>query len=83
MVQKVKANDKTEVNGDHEGYHDYVGSGDNHSMGFDLKDVIDVAVEGVTFDNREKLLNGMCGVCLLFLLDAECFRPRSRVLYGL
>ncbi|KAL8899769.1 MAG: hypothetical protein Q9192_001403 [Flavoplaca navasiana] len=64
MVQKVKANDKTEVNGDHEGYHDYVGSGDNHSMGFDLKDVIDVAVEGVTFDNREKLLNGpAAGFC--------------------
>lgn len=61
MVQKVKASDKTEINGDHEVRDDYVGFGENHSMGFDMKDVIDVAVEGVIFDNREKLLNGTCG----------------------
>ncbi|KAL8674929.1 MAG: hypothetical protein Q9168_000632 [Polycauliona sp. 1 TL-2023] len=58
MVQRVKASDKSEINGDHETHDDYVGFGDNHSMGFDMKDVIHVAVEGVTFDNREKLLNG-------------------------
>ncbi|KAL9001119.1 MAG: hypothetical protein Q9169_000302 [Polycauliona sp. 2 TL-2023] len=58
MVQKVKASDKTEINGDHEIHDEYVGFGDNYSMGFDMKDVIDVAVEGVTFDNREKLLSG-------------------------
>ncbi|KAL8854678.1 MAG: hypothetical protein Q9221_000460 [Calogaya cf. arnoldii] len=58
MVQKVKAKDKTEINGDHETHDDYVGVGENHSMSFDMKDVINVAVEGVTFDNRDKLLNG-------------------------
>ncbi|KAI4224673.1 MAG: hypothetical protein L6R36_004481 [Xanthoria steineri] len=58
MVQKVRAADKAEMNGDHEVHDDYVGFGENYSMGFDMKDVIDVAVEGVIFDNREKLLNG-------------------------
>ncbi|KAL8675829.1 MAG: hypothetical protein Q9186_007569 [Xanthomendoza sp. 1 TL-2023] len=58
MVQKVKASDKAESNGDHETYGDYIGFGDNHAMSFDMKDVINLAVEGVTFDNRDNSLNG-------------------------
>ena len=62
MVQKVKASDKAEVSGDHEINGDYIGYGENHAMSFDMKDVIDLVVEGVTFDHTDKLLNGTCDV---------------------
>ncbi|KAL8775681.1 MAG: hypothetical protein Q9209_000177 [Squamulea sp. 1 TL-2023] len=58
MVQKVKASEKAEINGDHEINGDYVGHGENHAMSFDMKDIIDLAVEDVTFDNRDKSLTG-------------------------
>ncbi|KAL8814467.1 MAG: hypothetical protein Q9223_006310 [Gallowayella weberi] len=58
MVQRVRASEKSESNGDHETHGEYVGYGDNHAMSFDMKDVINLAVEGVTFDNRDNSLNG-------------------------
>ncbi|KAL8728979.1 MAG: hypothetical protein Q9166_005074 [cf. Caloplaca sp. 2 TL-2023] len=61
MVQKVKSSDQAETNGDHEVHGEYIGSGENHAMSFDMKDVIDLAIEGVTFDNRDKVLNGATG----------------------
>ncbi|KAL8859539.1 MAG: hypothetical protein Q9178_003938 [Gyalolechia marmorata] len=61
MVQKVKASDKAEVSGDHEINGDYIGYGDNHAMSFDMKDVVDLVVEGVTFDHTDKLSNGTTG----------------------
>lgn len=58
MVQKIQVGEKAESNGDREHQSEYVGFGENHAMSFDMKDVIDLAVEGVTFDNRDKSLNG-------------------------
>ena len=58
MVQKTLVSDKGEANGVDETYNDYVGSGEDHAMTFDFKDVVHLAVNGVTFDIRDKALNG-------------------------
>lgn len=64
MVQKIKSGVKTEANTGPELLNEYTGVGEDHAMSFDLKDVIDLAVEGATFDGRDKSQNG------LFLLPA-------------
>lgn len=56
MVQQV--NGKSEVNGVKDNTDDYIGVGDEHALSFDIKDVIDLAVEGVMFNSREKSQNG-------------------------
>ncbi len=56
MVQQV--NGRNEANGVKEALEEYIGVGDDHAMSFDLKDVIDLAVEGVTFNPRDKIQNG-------------------------
>ena len=58
MVQKIKSGEKTEVNGSQDILNEYVGVGEDHTMSFESKDVVSLAVEGVTFDGREKPQNG-------------------------
>lgn len=58
MVQKVKSAEKAEVNGHHETIGDYIGTGKDHTMAFDFKDVLHVAVDGVTFNASDKQSNG-------------------------
>lgn len=58
MVQKIRSGEKAEANGNNEVHNDYIGSGEDHSMSFDTKDVVHLAVEGVTFDVRDKAHNG-------------------------
>ena len=59
MVQKVKSNDRAEANGNKDAFGDYIGSGDDHAMSFDSRDIVDLAVEGVTFDIGDKAQNGI------------------------
>ncbi|KAL8740339.1 MAG: hypothetical protein Q9190_006949 [Brigantiaea leucoxantha] len=59
MVQKIKSGEKTEVNGSQDILNEYVGVGEDHTMSFESKDVVSLAVEGVTFDGREKPQNGV------------------------
>lgn len=56
MVQQTK--NRSEANGVKEGSEDYAGVGDDHSMSFDVKDVIDLAVEGIVFNQPNKLSTG-------------------------
>ncbi|KAL8694728.1 MAG: hypothetical protein Q9218_000654 [Villophora microphyllina] len=58
MVQKIKSGDKREPNGGHDNLGDYIGCGEDHAMSFELKDVADLAVDGMTFDVHEKASNG-------------------------
>ncbi|KAL8646566.1 MAG: hypothetical protein Q9210_006062 [Variospora velana] len=58
MVQKVRASDKTEPNGSPDTYGDFIGSGEDYAMSFDTKDVVHLAVDGVTFDISERAQNG-------------------------
>ena len=59
MVQQTKAGDKSEgPNGVKDLSLDFVGVGDDHSMTFEGKDVIDLAVEGVTLSTQDKQMNG-------------------------
>lgn len=59
MVQKIQSGGKAEANGNVETHDDYIGSGDDHAMSFDPKDVVHLAVQGVTFDIRDKAQNGI------------------------
>lgn len=58
MVQKVRPSDKIEPNGSPDTYGDFIGSGEDYAMSFDTKDVVHLAVDGVTFDIRERAQNG-------------------------
>ncbi|KAL9601326.1 MAG: hypothetical protein Q9219_002621 [cf. Caloplaca sp. 3 TL-2023] len=58
MVQKVRAGEKAEANGNHDTHGDYIGYGKDHAMSFDVKDVLDLVVDSVTFDVRDKTQNG-------------------------
>lgn len=60
MVQQTKAADKTDTtNGVKDTSMDYIGVGEDHSMSFEGKDVLNVAVDGVIFSAQEKQQNGM------------------------
>ena len=59
MVQQVKQGNKNDSNGVAEYPWDYIGAGEDYSMTFDLKDVIDLAVEGSLLSTQNKLNNGM------------------------
>lgn len=56
MVQQV--HDKGEVNGTKYCLNDYIGDGDDHAMAFDMKEVVNLAIEGVVFNSRDKPQNG-------------------------
>ena len=58
MVQQYKPGNKTEVNRGHETSADYIGDGEDYSMSFDVKDVIDLAFEGVVFGTHSMMANG-------------------------
>ncbi|KAL9021315.1 MAG: hypothetical protein Q9185_001425 [Variospora sp. 1 TL-2023] len=68
MVQKVRPSDKIEPNGSPDIYGDFIGSGEDYAMSFDTKDVVHLAVDGVTFDIRERAQNGQTGS---FRTDAD------------
>ena len=85
MVQQVKQGNKNDSNGVAEYSWDYIGAGEDYSMTFDLKDVIDLAVEGSLLSTQNKLNNGMdCalpfrfdwyGLILLLQAQAQAFVP--------
>lgn len=58
MVQQMKSVGKGESNGAHEDSFAYVGAGEDHTMSFEFKDVIDLAFEGVPFGIPDKPQNG-------------------------
>ena len=59
MVQQLKHGDKSEgANGIKNSSQDFVGVGDDYSMSFDFKDVVDFAVDGAHISATEKQPNG-------------------------
>ena len=59
MVQQVKRIEKSEVNGAQDDIGALLGVGEDHTMSFDMQDVIDFAVEGVGLATQEKHQNGI------------------------
>ena len=64
MVQQVKTIEKSEVNGTQDDMGAFTGFGEDHTMLFDVHDVIDLAVEGVGLGTHDKQQNGdkLCAV---------------------
>lgn len=60
MVQQV--NNKGDANWAKETSEEYIGIGEDHAISFDIKEVVDLAVEGVLFNSREKSQNGKCSL---------------------
>lgn len=56
MVQQLTG--RGETNGVKDMSEDYIGVGDEHAMTFDIKEVIDLAVEEVGFNTRDDSQNG-------------------------
>lgn len=56
MVQQSNAKGDASRGNDHS--EEYIGVGQDHAMSFDTKDVAALAVEGVTFNARDKSQNG-------------------------
>ena len=66
MVQQNKHVDKNEgVNGVRDVIKEFVGFGEDYSMSFDFKDVVDFAVEGATHFAQEKQQNGTALLLIL------------------
>ena len=59
MVQQIKHAEKSDgANGIKSTSQDFIGIGEDHSLSFDIKDVVDLAVEGANFSAHEKQQNG-------------------------
>jgi len=58
MVQQIKLVNRGDSNGSSENSGDYIGAGDDYAMTFDVKDVIDLAVEGDLVGTPSKMQNG-------------------------
>ncbi|KAK3170968.1 hypothetical protein OEA41_003052 [Lepraria neglecta] len=58
MVQRKKLGEKGEMNGIEDGSYVFAGSGEDHTMSFDFKDVLGLAVDGVQFGTQDKQQNG-------------------------
>lgn len=60
MVKKIQAANDVQVNGTSETSDDYIGSGEDHVMIFDMGDVADFHVSSVVLDKtHSKGQNGM------------------------
>lgn len=77
MVRRVKLNSEAESNGVINSEVEYIGSGEDHAMSFEAKDVIDLAVKDVTFNLQDKVPNGIflalnfsSGSCMLTVVGA-------------
>ena len=58
MVEQIKSGTKGEPNGVQNSSLGFVGRGEKFAMSFDFKEVTDLVVEGINFDNQHKLPNG-------------------------
>ena len=58
MVRQIKTTETGEVNGAQDEMGAFVGSGEDHTMVFDIQDVMYLAVEGVELVAQDKHQNG-------------------------
>ena len=58
MAQQIKTIEKSEVNGAQDDTGAFFGVGEDHTMLFDVQDVIDLAVEGIGLGAQDKQQNG-------------------------
>ena len=85
MVKRVQGANDAQTNGTSESSDDYIGSGDDHVMIFDMGDVADFCVTGVVLDKtHSKGQNGMftrpiSRKLLTFQLGASSFRTDTDI----
>lgn len=60
MVQQIKTSEKSEINGVQDDLGTFVGVGEDHTLLFDIQEVMDLAVEGVGLGAQDKHQNGNC-----------------------
>ena len=58
MVQHTKSGRRGEINGVRDNMRDYVGVGDDHAMSFKIKEVADLAFEGISISSQDRRSNG-------------------------
>ena len=84
MVQQVKLSSKNDSNGIQESSWDYIGAGEDCAMTFDIKEVVDLAVEGVLVGTQNKMQNGTISLILPyddFRIDSSFRRSQYRIPY--
>lgn len=64
MVRQIKNTEKGQANGVQEDTAAYVGIGEDHDMTFNVKDVTELAVDGVQLGSQDKYQNGECHRCI-------------------
>lgn len=72
MVHQVKSARRGEANGVKDDIPPLVGTGTDHAMSFDIKDVSDLAVEGVEVGTQDKLQNGEYLTVSAFETSSNC-----------
>lgn len=80
MVKRKAAGSDRLANGVDTAGSSYVGSGPEHAMYFDLKDVMDLAVDGVSFGDQSKGVDGNVTPESVLGVGAHCL---NRKLIGL
>lgn len=58
MVQQTRSGTRGEVNGVQDSSAPYTGRGEDYAMSFDIKDVVDLAIDGIAFDGQHRSQNG-------------------------
>ena len=59
MVRRVKSGSGEEGNGAVNSEVEYIGTGEDHAMSFDIKDVVDLAVKDLSFNVQDRVQNGL------------------------
>ena len=83
MVQLVKRGDRNEVNGVRENGQGYLGVGQEHSMSFKMKDVVDISFEAISFGPQDRRGNGMLVSKIFTTLYSTKVRYHPRISYRL
>ncbi|KAK4695651.1 hypothetical protein P7C71_g2136, partial [Lecanoromycetidae sp. Uapishka_2] len=80
MVRQIKNGEKGQANGVQENATAYLGVGEEHDMTFNVKDIIELAVDGIQSIGQDRHQNGSTAA---FRTDADIsgnFAPRERQL---
>ena len=81
MVQRKKLTEKGEMNGIEDGAFAFAGTGEDHTMSFDFKDVLDFAIDGVQFGTQDKQQNGKLQGCAGMQQADTMIRNCGRISY--
>lgn len=60
MVRQIKIAEKGQVNGAQDNPTAYIGAGEDHDMTFNVKEVTELAMDGVQLSGQDGHQNGKC-----------------------